>query len=251
MAVPASSTARLSSGVTDTSHTRGSRSSPMSVKSSKALADIRNLLAGTCPSPVGDEVTAANADSRSNAFAAAEGAPRPSLPPAPQPRTRGALAAQISRSAPPRSCTTRRCRSLSRRRCSARAEATSPRRARSLCGQVPRRAVRPRTSASSRSRPAWITFGGDRLTSRWRRSPSCSTASAPHDSPRTLTIAVCRGRTLASRRGRRALDYLHTRDRIFVVDGYAGWDPKYRVNVRVLCSRAYHALFMKNMLVRR
>ena len=41
------------------------------------------------------------------------------------------------------------------------------------------------------------------------------------------------------------------RDRIFVVDGYAGWDPKYRVNVRVLCSRAYHALFMKNMLVRR
>lgn len=40
------------------------------------------------------------------------------------------------------------------------------------------------------------------------------------------------------------------RDRIFVVDGYAGWDPKYRVNVRVLCSRAYHALFMKNMLVR-
>ena len=62
---------------------------------------------------------------------------------------------------------------------------------------------------------------------------------------------MCRGRPLASRRGRRALDYLHTRDRIFVVDGYAGWDPKYRVNVRVLCSRAYHALFMKNMLVRR
>ena len=226
----------------------------MSVKSSKAIADIRNLLAGTCPPPVGDEVTAANADSRSNAFAAAEGAPRPLCLPhrsPEQPRTRGAIAAQISRSALPRSCTTRRCRSLSRRRCSARAEATSPRQARSLCGQVPRRAVRPRTSASSRSRPALITCGGDRLTSRWRRSPSCSTASAPHDSPRTLTIAVCRGRTLASRRGRRALDYLHTRDRIFVVDGYAGWDPKYRVNVRVLCSRAYHALFMKNMLVRR
>jgi phosphoenolpyruvate carboxykinase (ATP) len=65
------------------------------------------------------------------------------------------------------------------------------------------------------------------------------------------TPSACRGRTLASRRGRRALDYLHMRDRIFVVDGYAGWDPKYRVNVRVLCSRAYHALFMKNMLVRR
>ena len=47
----------------------------------------------------------------------------------------------------------------------------------------------------------------------------------------------------------RAIDYLNCRDRIFVVDGYAGWDPKYRVKVRVLCSRAYHALFMKNMLV--
>jgi phosphoenolpyruvate carboxykinase (ATP) len=55
--------------------------------------------------------------------------------------------------------------------------------------------------------------------------------------------------TSDSRRDRRAIDYLHMRDRIFVVDGYAGWDPKYRVNVRVLCSRAYHALFMKNMLV--
>ena len=73
-------------------------------------------------------------------------------------------------------------------------------------------------------------------------------ATRPHRHTRTDAY---RGRTLASRRGRRALDYLHMRDRIFVVDGYAGWDPKYRVNVRVLCSRAYHALFMKNMLVRR
>lgn len=67
-----------------TGTTRG-RNSGMSVKSSKALADIQNLLAGTCPPPVGDEVAAANAESRSNAFAAAEGAPRPSLPPAPSP----------------------------------------------------------------------------------------------------------------------------------------------------------------------
>jgi len=47
----------------------------------------------------------------------------------------------------------------------------------------------------------------------------------------------------------RAIDYINTRDRIYVVDGYAGWDPKYRVAVRVICCRAYHALFMKNMLV--
>ena len=55
----------------------GSLKHTSKMKSSKALADIQNLLAGTCPPPVGDEVTAANADSRSNAFAAAEGAPRP------------------------------------------------------------------------------------------------------------------------------------------------------------------------------
>ncbi|KAL3928483.1 MAG: hypothetical protein SGPRY_002369, partial [Prymnesium sp.] len=75
----------------------------------------------------------------------------------------------------------------------------------------------------------------------------------------------------------RAIDYLNTRERIYVVDGYAGWDPAFRVRVRVICARAppsssplprhparacavtnapslacagaYHALFMKNMLV--
>ena len=30
--------------------------------------------------------------------------------------------------------------------------------------------------------------------------------------------------------------------------GYAGWDPKYRVRVRIICVRAYHALFMRNMV---
>jgi phosphoenolpyruvate carboxykinase (ATP) len=48
----------------------------------------------------------------------------------------------------------------------------------------------------------------------------------------------------------RAIDYLNTRNRIYVVDGYAGWDEKYRIKVRVICARAYHALFMRNMLIR-
>jgi phosphoenolpyruvate carboxykinase (ATP) len=48
----------------------------------------------------------------------------------------------------------------------------------------------------------------------------------------------------------RAIDYLNTRDQIYVVDGFAGWDPSCRVKVRVLCARAYHALFMHNMLIR-
>ena len=47
----------------------------------------------------------------------------------------------------------------------------------------------------------------------------------------------------------RAIDYLNTRDRIFVVDAFAGWDKKYRLKIRVICTRAYHALFMQNMLI--
>ena len=48
----------------------------------------------------------------------------------------------------------------------------------------------------------------------------------------------------------RALDYLNTRPQLYVVDGFAGWDPDYRIKVRIICSRAYHALFMHNMLIR-
>jgi len=47
----------------------------------------------------------------------------------------------------------------------------------------------------------------------------------------------------------RAIDYFNTCDRLYVVDGFAGWDEKYRVKVRVICTRAYHALFMRNMLI--
>src|SRR5262249_38333958 len=48
----------------------------------------------------------------------------------------------------------------------------------------------------------------------------------------------------------RAHDYLNTRDRLYCFDGFAGWDPKYRIKVRVICSRPYHALFMHTMLIR-
>ena len=48
----------------------------------------------------------------------------------------------------------------------------------------------------------------------------------------------------------RAIDYLNTRERLYCFDGFAGWDPKYRIKVRVICSRPYHALFMHNMLIR-
>lgn len=48
----------------------------------------------------------------------------------------------------------------------------------------------------------------------------------------------------------RAIDYLNTRENVYVFDGYAGWDKRYRIKVRVIASRAYHALFMNNMLIR-
>lgn len=48
----------------------------------------------------------------------------------------------------------------------------------------------------------------------------------------------------------RAIDYLNSRQRLYVVDAFAGWDPNYRAKVRVICTRPYHALFMHNMLIR-
>src|SRR5258708_2142609 len=48
----------------------------------------------------------------------------------------------------------------------------------------------------------------------------------------------------------RALDYLNTQERLYCFDGFAGWDPKYRIKVRAICSRPYHALFMHTMLIR-
>merc|ERR1719437_392256 len=47
----------------------------------------------------------------------------------------------------------------------------------------------------------------------------------------------------------RAVDYLNTRERLYIVDGFGGWEEEFRVPVRVITSRAYHALFMQNMLV--
>ncbi len=48
----------------------------------------------------------------------------------------------------------------------------------------------------------------------------------------------------------RAKDYLNTCPKLYVIDAYAGWHPKHRLKVRVICSRPYHALFMHNMLIR-
>lgn len=47
----------------------------------------------------------------------------------------------------------------------------------------------------------------------------------------------------------RAIDYLNIQPNLYVVDGYAGWDKRFRMRIRVITSRAYHALYMQNMLI--
>ena len=47
----------------------------------------------------------------------------------------------------------------------------------------------------------------------------------------------------------RAIDYLNLQKRVYIVDAWAGWDKNLRLKVRIICTRPYHALFMKNMLV--
>jgi phosphoenolpyruvate carboxykinase (ATP) len=48
----------------------------------------------------------------------------------------------------------------------------------------------------------------------------------------------------------RAKDFFNCHQRLYVVDAFAGWDEQYRVKVRVICTRPYHALFMHNLLIR-
>jgi phosphoenolpyruvate carboxykinase (ATP) len=48
----------------------------------------------------------------------------------------------------------------------------------------------------------------------------------------------------------RAIDYLNTRERLYVIDAFAGWHPQHRLKIRVVCARPYHALFMHTMLIR-
>jgi phosphoenolpyruvate carboxykinase (ATP) len=46
--------------------------------------------------------------------------------------------------------------------------------------------------------------------------------------------------------------YLHSDHRngnLFIVDAFCGWDPEHRLKIRLFCISAYHALFMRNMLI--
>lgn len=47
-----------------------------------------------------------------------------------------------------------------------------------------------------------------------------------------------------------AVKFLNQCEQLYIIDGFAGWDANDRIKVRVITSRAYHALFMHNMLIR-
>lgn len=47
-----------------------------------------------------------------------------------------------------------------------------------------------------------------------------------------------------------SIEHLEKSRRLYVIDGFAGWDPEHRIKVRIICERPYHALFMNNMLIR-
>ena len=46
-----------------------------------------------------------------------------------------------------------------------------------------------------------------------------------------------------------AVDFLDNCDHFYVLDAFAGWDPASQLKIRVVCSRAYHALFMHLSLI--
>ncbi len=46
-----------------------------------------------------------------------------------------------------------------------------------------------------------------------------------------------------------AIDYLRNKRTVYVMDGYIGWEKTSRIRVRVVCGRAYQAIFMRNMMI--
>ena len=48
----------------------------------------------------------------------------------------------------------------------------------------------------------------------------------------------------------RARDYLNTREQVYCVDAFAGWDPDNQIKIRTICARPYHAMFIGTMLIK-
>jgi len=196
---------------------------------SKAIADIRRVLSGTCPAAPSAEVDEALENSRSLRFAAEE----------------GALHTPLHHGTPHRTNrpTAHSCHDAD---------------IKTTTAEIVHNASPPVLveAALQREVGSYLTATGAlavRSGAKTGRSPKDKRLVDEPDSEGNVwwgPVSVKMGEQAFMLNRERAIDYLNTRDRIFVVDGYAGWDPKYRVACRVICSRAYHALFMRNMLVR-
>jgi phosphoenolpyruvate carboxykinase (ATP) len=110
-------------------------------------------------------------------------------------------------------------------------------------------AIRHEKGTSIADSGALIAYSGDK-TGRSPRDKRIVRQGGSSDEVWWGSINVpVEERTYAINR-QRALDWLNTRPRLYVVDAFAGWDPAQRIKVRVICERPYHALFMWTMLIR-
>jgi phosphoenolpyruvate carboxykinase (ATP) len=116
-------------------------------------------------------------------------------------------------------------------------------------GSLYEHAIRYDKDASIAANGALVAYSG----AKTGRSPKDKRIVKHPDSEKDVwwgpVNIPCDERTFAINR-QRALDYLNTCERLYCIDGFAGWDPKYPRKVRVICSRPYHALFMHTMLIR-
>ena len=87
------------------------------------------------------------------------------------------------------------------------------------------------------------TRAARRTTSSWSKTPRSTATSGG-----ATSTGRSSGRSFEALRAR-ALEYLKGKD-VFVFDGYAGADPRYRLNVRVITEDAWHNLFARNMFMR-
>ena len=61
-------------------------------------------------------------------------------------------------------------------------------------------------------------------------------------------ISLCENSFLINKEN--AINFMKTKKNIFIFNGFAGWNKTFRIKIRVICTRAYHSLFMNNMLIR-
>ncbi len=110
-------------------------------------------------------------------------------------------------------------------------------------------AIRTEPDSAIAASGALIAYSGAKTGRSPKDKRIVSNAPSEHDIWwGTVNVAIQEDTFRINRE--RAIDYLNTRERLYVVDAFAGWDPEYRRKVRIICSRPYHALFMDTMLVR-